>query len=308
MTAIAFRKVATALLLFQSALLFGQEQFSFPMYFEDAVGNRDTVYFGYDGMATDSLDPAFGETDISQLSRDTVLDVRLAGNWQGQSHWQGQYLSPFQTKKQIASPLCNSHAPVFSVEIFTRHWPVTAAWDSTLFQGSCLSMTTFSSIISDGIADSRRVVNGVKGEFLGFVKLGEESRITFSEQRYGMFEYLYEFNSNTSRIDTVNLFWISLSRAAFDRFQVPVSKGGNKKQDLQFSPAGLLSFTLPTASRVTLEAFTMGGRRAAVLLSEDLPAGAHARRLNTTSLRSGLYFYRLRAGEWVETRKVMLPK
>src|SRR5690606_7290904 len=49
-----------------------------------------------------------------------------------------------------------------------------------------------------------------------------------------------------------------------------------------------ISFTLPAASRVTLEAFTPDGRRAAVLLSEDLPAGAHARRLNTTSLRSGL--------------------
>ena len=71
---------------------------------------------------------------------------------------------------------------------------------------------------------------------------------------------------------------------------------------------GYVTFTLPLASRVTLEAFTPDGRRAAVLLSEDLPAGAHARRLNTTSLRSGLYFYRLRAGDIEETRKVILSK
>ena len=77
---------------------------------------------------------------------------------------------------------------------------------------------------------------------------------------------------------------------------------------LRFSPAGFVSFTLPSAARVTLEAFTPEGYRAAVLLSEELPAGEHSRRLKTEALANGLYVYRLRAGNLVETRKVMLTR
>lgn len=78
---------------------------------------------------------------------------------------------------------------------------------------------------------------------------------------------------------------------------------------LDFSKQGAFaSFTLPASSRVILEAFTPDGRRAAVLLAEDLPSGPHTRRLNTETLPNGLYFYRLRAGDVVETRKVLVER
>lgn len=86
-------------------------------------------------------------------------------------------------------------------------------------------------------------------------------------------------------------------------------KGGfGSPTRLRFTHPGLVAFTLPAASRVTLEVFAPDGQRAALLLSEDLPAGVHTRRLNTAALPNGLYFYRLRAGDLVETRKVMLSQ
>jgi hypothetical protein len=87
---------------------------------------------------------------------------------------------------------------------------------------------------------------------------------------------------------------------------VPVMDGRPGKMLGRFGLSShAASFTLPVASRVTLEAFSPDGKRAALLLSEEFPAGEHTRRIHTESLRNGLYIYRLRAGDLVETRKVM---
>lgn len=40
------------------------QSFSFELYFEDANGAKDTLEFGYDPTATDSIDPIFQETNI----------------------------------------------------------------------------------------------------------------------------------------------------------------------------------------------------------------------------------------------------
>ena len=54
-----------------------QEEFSFPMIFEDAVGNKDTIVVGYDSLATDSIDTAFGEVDIVNQPWDSTFEVRI---------------------------------------------------------------------------------------------------------------------------------------------------------------------------------------------------------------------------------------
>ncbi len=71
---------------------------------------------------------------------------------------------------------------------------------------------------------------------------------------------------------------------------------------------GRAVFTLAAPARVTIEAFAPDGRRAAVLLSESLQAGDHARSLNTSGLPRGLYIYRLKAGSFTATRKAMVGK
>lgn len=54
-----------------------QEEFSFELYFEDALGNKDTVILGYDPNATDVIDITFGEVNILSQPWGSNFDVRI---------------------------------------------------------------------------------------------------------------------------------------------------------------------------------------------------------------------------------------
>ncbi len=56
--------VFTFLLLVLSWNSSSQEEFSFTLYFEDAIGNKDSLILGYDELATNGEDEEFGEENV----------------------------------------------------------------------------------------------------------------------------------------------------------------------------------------------------------------------------------------------------
>lgn len=75
-----------------------------------------------------------------------------------------------------------------------------------------------------------------------------------------------------------------------------------------FNPSTTIRFDLPVASPVTITVFSMIGQRVTVLVDGELPAGRHEVRFDAASLPSGVYFYTMRAGNFVQHRKLMLVK
>ena len=75
-----------------------------------------------------------------------------------------------------------------------------------------------------------------------------------------------------------------------------------------FNPTTKIEFALPQSSRVSLTVFNILGQTVDVLLDRDLPAGYHEVDWNAGRYASGVYFYRLQAGNFVETRKMLLLK
>jgi lysophospholipase L1-like esterase len=73
-----------------------------------------------------------------------------------------------------------------------------------------------------------------------------------------------------------------------------------------FNPATTVSFSVPTQSFVSLKVYDTLGREVSTLLSGQLFAGMYSRQWNTAGLSSGVYFYRLQAGDFVETKKMLL--
>ncbi len=73
-----------------------------------------------------------------------------------------------------------------------------------------------------------------------------------------------------------------------------------------FNPSTAISFSLPTQSFVSLKVFDLIGREVATLVSEELPVGTYTRQWNAESLPSGVYLYRLQAGSFTETKKLIL--
>jgi hypothetical protein len=75
-----------------------------------------------------------------------------------------------------------------------------------------------------------------------------------------------------------------------------------------FNPSTTIRFDLPDAARVQLVVFDMLGREVAVLVDEERPAGQHAVKFDAGRLSSGVYIYRLQAGNFVQTKKLTLMK
>jgi len=65
-------------------------------------------------------------------------------------------------------------------------------------------------------------------------------------------------------------------------------------------------FNLPEAADVRLDVFNVAGKRVAILARGQYAAGTHSATLNATELGTGIYFYRFKAGEVNEARKVMV--
>lgn len=73
-----------------------------------------------------------------------------------------------------------------------------------------------------------------------------------------------------------------------------------------FNPTTTINYQIPRNGLVTLKVFDVLGREVETLVSESETAGAHSVRLNATNLPSGVYFYRLEAGTYHDTKKFLM--
>jgi hypothetical protein len=75
-----------------------------------------------------------------------------------------------------------------------------------------------------------------------------------------------------------------------------------------FNPVTNINFAIPQNEFVTLKVFDILGRETAVLISKNLTAGSYTVDFNASNLSSGIYFYRLEAGNYFDTKRMVLVK
>jgi hypothetical protein len=75
-----------------------------------------------------------------------------------------------------------------------------------------------------------------------------------------------------------------------------------------FNARTTISFSLPAPSRARLDVFDITGRSVGIIAEGECAAGEHRVVWDAGELPSGIYFYRLRAGEFAQTRKMTLIK
>jgi hypothetical protein len=74
------------------------------------------------------------------------------------------------------------------------------------------------------------------------------------------------------------------------------------------NPSTTIKYSIPKSSQVTLKIFNTLGEEIETLVSEEKPVGTYEVNWNAANLPSGVYFYRLQAGSFVQTRKMILIK
>ena len=75
-----------------------------------------------------------------------------------------------------------------------------------------------------------------------------------------------------------------------------------------FNPVTTIKFDLPNDGLVQLEIFDILGRRISTLVDEYRTAGSYEQVFNASSLASGVYVYKLQAGDFITSKKMVLLK
>lgn len=75
-----------------------------------------------------------------------------------------------------------------------------------------------------------------------------------------------------------------------------------------FNPSTKISFSIPLTSFVRLSVYDITGREVAVLLNNQLSSGNHITEWNAENYASGTYFYKIQAGSFVQTKRMLLIK
>jgi hypothetical protein len=75
-----------------------------------------------------------------------------------------------------------------------------------------------------------------------------------------------------------------------------------------FNPSTTISYNLLGKNFVTLKVYDVLGKEISTLVNEKKPAGTYGINFNTVGLGSGVYFYQLKAENFMETKKMILMK
>lgn len=202
-------------LLFVPLSVFGQE-FSFSMYFEDAVGNKDTLILGYDPAATDGINLQFGEENILYDPFIKDLDVRASDF--SLMHWQPDcncymWSDSFLTKKHITPKICNiaEFPPPGNIYIYCKHFPLKISWDP-VFNDDCNKYSFITDWYPGGWFDAGHGAQGpffmkdsvsITFEHLNFYGYGEDKReelVPYNGINLNVLYYSLWYSPNLSNI------------------------------------------------------------------------------------------------------------
>ena len=89
---------------------------------------------------------------------------------------------------------------------------------------------------------------------------------------------------------------------------IPIGMALAQNYPNPFNPTTVISYQLPMVSQVSLKVYDLLGKEVATLVNEYKPAGSYEVLFDAAHLATGIYYYRLNAGDFTETKKMILLK
>jgi hypothetical protein len=75
-----------------------------------------------------------------------------------------------------------------------------------------------------------------------------------------------------------------------------------------FNPTTTINYSIPKSGFVTIKVYDILGREVEALVNENRSVGNYSIQFNASKLVSGVYFYRMQAGDFIQTKKLILLK
>jgi hypothetical protein len=170
-----------------------------------------------------------------------------------------------------------------------------------------LNWKTTSEQNNSGFDIERKIKDGA-WQKIGFVQgrgnSNSENSYAYQDKNLSKGNYLYRLK----QIDFNGVFkYYELS--SYVNVGVPVKFELSQNYPNPFNPTTKINFSLPKDSRVTLTIFDISGREVSRLLNDEFKqADYYTMQFNGSNLSSGVYFYRIQAGDFIESKKMMLVK
>lgn len=237
----------------------------------DDVGGSQELTFGLDSNATDGLDTALGENELPPLPPTGIFEARFIGD--------------------------DVDNPALGLGTYTDYrqgganFSGTSAHEIIYQAGNGGTQITLNWAFPEGVtAQLEDLLGGV------VVKqaMSGSGSYTVTNLAINKLKMTVSFDNVTSV-------------AGFDN-PLPGSFRLLHNYPNPFNPATTISYSLPKDSHVKLTIFDILGREVAVLVDDVKSAGNHNLRFDASHLPSGLYFYRVAAGAFRETHRMLLLK
>ena len=112
-----------------------------------------------------------------------------------------------------------------------------------------------------------------------------------------------DFEGNTSNFARLNIV-----TDVEDEQQIPNVFSLNQNYPNPFNPSTTISFSIPKEEFISLNIYNSLGEEVVEILNETKQAGNYEINFNAAELSSGIYFYKIQAGSFIQTKKMTLLK
>lgn len=168
--------------------------------------------------------------------------------------------------------------------------------------------------VEDGDHDSKLVLTGSGSTFLYQAYLG---RVEVSANN--AFDVFVDDSAiqtgttgtligNTARTwyDGISYASVNTVTSVSENKEHPVEFSLSQNHPNPFNPVTVIGYQLSAVGRVELKVFDLLGREIATLVNKEQNAGKYEVEFDASNLPSGTYFYKLRAADYVEVKKMMV--
>lgn len=145
--------------------------------------------------------------------------------------------------------------------------------------------------------DTRLTNSPFSGGYPSVSVSGQVVHVVWQDQRDGNWEIYYKRNPTGNVVGIINI-----------NSEIPIEFSLSQNYPNPFNPRTKIRFALPNSSYAKLIVYDAQGKEVETILNKQLEGGAYEIVLDGMNYPSGVYYYKLTAGDFVETKKMVLVK
>ncbi len=278
----------------------------------------DGEHFTIFNSQTTNLDENLEEINAIKIVSEGLIwcgtDIRGAMNFDGVSEWTYYLSTEYEIDNSIYSiDIDHENNIWFGGVWFISQFDGESAWTKYDYAGD-------GSWYTDIIIDSNKAIwfaswNG------GFLKLNYSNGEVWKKYSPDGFSEVENEGCWAAYKDSKGNIWIGYNNGYIGLYNqdgitsileiesfVPSDYNLTQNYPNPFNPSTTLSYSIPTQGQVELKIYDVLGREVAELINKEQSSGSYEVNFDASNLTSGIYFYKLQAGGFVESRKMVLVK